>query len=95
LSKNFLTEPPSLFSFTANPDQVRRNDLLVEIINKVVNKGNFGSYPEDGGEPGKHPYYYDEKGRRIARVTYGDVESEPPEKPLGVTRYYYDCAWAE
>ena len=73
------------------------NGWLVKTLNWTQRGAPSQQSPdkEEWSESGKDLYYYDEKGRRVARVTYGDVESEPPETPLGVTRYYYDCAWAE
>ena len=50
---------------------------------------------DDWIKVGKSLFYYDAEGRRFARVDYGDPDSEPPSTPQWVTRYYYDCAWAE
>jgi|GEM_PF-5543169 len=50
---------------------------------------------DDWIKVGKSLFYYDAEDRRIARVEYGDTESDPPATPRSVTRYYYDCAWTE
>jgi hypothetical protein len=52
-------------------------------------------YEEDWIKVGKSLFYYDAEGRRMARVEYSYPESDPPATPQWVTKYYYDCAWAE
>jgi hypothetical protein len=52
-------------------------------------------YEDDWIKVGKSIFYYDAQGRRIARVDYGDADSDPPATPQWVTKYYYECAWTE